>query len=346
MHKVTAGISLELLDRMRALKVLVVGDVMLDHYVWGEVHRISPEAPVPVISVLKETFNAGGAANVALNLAALGIRVSILSAWGADAAGRQLDAILDSQGIRHEHSVSSNAITTIVKKRIVARNQQLCRVDYEGPPQMYSMALEDSERCFAKVLGGFDAVIVSDYAKGFITQSLIDTLMLQSRVHKVPVAVDPKPRRQLNFHCPWLMTPNRQEAIVMSEIQELDPRLPLPISEICDRIQARVNPDILVVTLGADGMVVSLGGQELGRLPTFAKEVFDVSGAGDTVIATLVAALLAGADCVTAAKIANVAAGCVVAHLGTVPINRSELETRLARLEDSPDGLNNIGGEP
>lgn len=322
----------QILQHTANIKILVVGDVMLDHYVWGEVSRISPEAPVPVVHVRKETFTVGGAANVALNLASLGASAKLLSTWGTDEAGLKLDNLLNARGIRFENSVRHNGIETIVKKRIIARTQQLCRIDHEGPTAMYNMASSDCIKRIELAMEKCDAVILSDYGKGVVDQRMVDCLMMTAKKKSIPVAVDPKPTRWLDFKSPWLVTPNRSESLAMAGISEPSHGEPFPLTKVCEQIHKKITPEILIITLGADGMAISEPGKPILQLPTLAKEVFDVSGAGDTVIATLVAASVAGADSRSAAIIANAAAGCVVAHIGTVPVDLQELMKALPTL--------------
>lgn len=330
LHNTSSVDFTTILERMSSVRVLVIGDVMLDHYVWGDVERISPEAPVPVVRVKRETHSAGGAANVALNLSSLGVQVDIAASWGQDTASELLVDIMKNGGVKHVENLGSASVSTIVKKRVVARNQQLCRVDFEGPTRMYSVNTERIEAFLSSRLSGYDAVIVSDYAKGVITQDFLDRLMEHCLRQSIPVAVDPKPTRKLVFRKPWLITPNRSEALLLCGAVTNDAQEAIDLDEIFRRLQASIDPQILVVTLGAEGMAICQRGAEISCMPTIAREVFDVSGAGDTVIATLVAASLSGADCYTAAHVANIAAGCVVGHLGTIPIDKSELLERLS----------------
>jgi rfaE bifunctional protein kinase chain/domain len=316
---------IDALQRIPNHTVLVIGDAMLDHYVWGEVNRISPEAPVPIVHVRKETFRAGGSANVALNLASLGVHTRLLSAWGIDSAGKQLSELLCESNVDCEHCVASSTLSTIVKKRVIARTQQLCRVDYEGPQASYSEASKDKIELLQEAMTGCDAVIVSDYAKGLISQTFLDDILALAKSLKIRVAVDPKPSRLLNIQAPWLLTPNRSEALVLAGLPDgftIDDR---SVEEVCQRIRDRYSPEVLVLTLGAEGMALSEPKREVELFPTAAREVYDVSGAGDTVISTLVAASVSGADLKTSVLLANLAAGCVVAHLGTVPITMDEL---------------------
>ncbi|MEO0018322.1 MAG: hypothetical protein RLZZ522_1605 [Verrucomicrobiota bacterium] len=312
-----------LLDAFPALRILVIGDVMLDHYIWGEVSRISPEAPVPVIHVMRETHTAGGAANVALNLAALGVNAALIGTLGDDDAGRKLQATLAAAGVDARGCRTDPAAPTIVKTRVIARTQQVCRIDREAERRAYTAAAPDD--MLTAALAGVDAVILSDYAKGVVTQALIDRLIPLAAAHGVLVAVDPKPARHLDFHGAGLVTPNRHEALELAGLPEPGVGDIYPLEEVCRRIYELHAPKLLVITLGADGMAVCREGKVEAILATAAREVFDVSGAGDTVIATLTAALAAGALPVAAARLANLAAGIVVSHMGTATASRREL---------------------
>jgi rfaE bifunctional protein kinase chain/domain len=310
-----------LLSGIAATRVMVVGDSMLDHYIFGEVSRISPEAPVPILHVQKESFNPGGAANLALNLAGLGARVKLFSCWGNDESGRTLQSLLADNGIDTESCSMSEGIQTINKKRVVARNQHLCRIDYEQQPVDYEQVACEHFTSLESALEGCDAVIVSDYAKGFVSQKLLDGLVASASRRKVRVAIDPKPSRPLSISKPWLITPNYHESLALAKLPLHTPFSKEIVGQICSTIHAEIQPENLVITLGAHGMVLSRpDGCEL-YFPTLAREVCDVSGAGDTVIATLVAACAAGADLPKAIALSNLAAGAVVARLGTVPIS-------------------------
>jgi D-beta-D-heptose 7-phosphate kinase/D-beta-D-heptose 1-phosphate adenosyltransferase len=282
--------------------------------------------------VLRESFSAGGAANVALNLTSLGAQVEVVASWGDDFGGGKLMKLLSDGGVSCTHNLANFETTTIVKKRIVARNQQLCRVDYEGSVKIYRPDSHKLEACLSTGLTDYDAVIVSDYAKGVITQESLDRIMSRAKDASIPVAVDPKPKRKLVVREPWLMTPNRGEAVLLSGVASHEHADSMSIAEIFNRIDEAIAPEFLVVTLGPDGMAFRQRGGEMVCMPTVAKEVFDVSGAGDTVIATLVASMLAGQDCYTSALISIIAAGCVVGHIGTIPINRSELVKKLLEI--------------
>jgi D-beta-D-heptose 7-phosphate kinase/D-beta-D-heptose 1-phosphate adenosyltransferase len=315
-----------ILESIGKLRILVIGDVMLDHYLWGEVTRISPEAPVPVIHVLRESHTAGGAANVALNLAALGGKASLIGTFGDDDAGRILAGILREAAIDCAACVIDPAVKTIVKTRVIARTQQLCRIDRETARHAYALdAAADIEAALDAACARADAIIVSDYAKGVVTQSLIDKLLAQADARGLLIAVDPKPARHLRFRGAGLITPNRHEALELAGLAEPGPGEDYPLEEICRRIHHSLAPRLLVITLGADGMAVSRDGKVEHVLATEAREVFDVSGAGDTVIASLTAALAAGATAVEAAGFANRAAGVVVSKMGTATATPAEI---------------------
>ncbi len=312
----------QILAALPGLKILIVGDVILDHYIWGDVHRISPEAPVPVVHATHETHTAGGAANVALNLASLGMPVSLVGALGEDASGKSLLNLLSGAGIDTGLCEIAPTRPTIVKTRVVARNQQLCRIDHEAASSAYEL---DATPALMAALAVSDAVIVSDYAKGVISQTLLDSLISEARRLGKIIALDPKPARQLAFRGTSLITPNRHEALQLAGLPEPEYGTPYPLDEVCARIHAHHAPDVLIVTLGADGMAISSGGKVDHILPTRAREVFDVSGAGDTVIATLTAALAAGASPRDAASFANTAAGIVVSKMGTATPTPAEI---------------------
>lgn len=317
-----------LIENLKKSRILVIGDLMLDHYLWGDVHRISPEAPVPVVHATKDTYNAGGAANVALNLANLGVKTTVIGYFANDDAGQRLSENIINAGVELICPEQLVDVPTIIKTRVIVRNQQLCRIDREVMLDLYKIDTSvNFENKLEEVLNRVDAVIISDYAKGVITQSLIDTIyrLLKSRLD-VLIAIDPKPSRKLEFYGAGLLTPNRNEALELAGISQLHPDEIYPLEEVCHRIYEIYNPKLLVITLGAEGMAICEAGKVIKHLSTVAREVFDVSGAGDTVIATLTAALASGANAVQAAGLANAAAGCVVAHMGTVPVKMEELQ--------------------
>ncbi len=311
-----------LLKKIAGLRILVIGDVMLDHYVWGDATRISPEAPVPVVEIKRDSYTPGGAANVALNCAALGARASIAGFMGDDDAGRHLHALLKERGVKPVSTTGSGM--TIIKTRVILQSQQLCRLDRESAPSAYRMPAAEAARLLAREIAACDAVIFSDYAKGLLTDDLVKTISARARAAGKLVALDPKPKNPLRFSDLDLITPNRREAAQLAGI-DLSSHEPFPSEEICRRLHERYRIRNLVITLSEDGMLLSREGSVLKQIPTAAREVFDVSGAGDTSIAALVLALAAGADLETAAHFANAASGVVVGKLGTATVAPDEL---------------------
>jgi len=311
-----------LLKKISRLRILVIGDIMLDHYVWGDATRISPEAPVPVVEIKRDSYTPGGAANVALNCSALGAQASIAGFMGDDEAGRHLQALLKERGVKPVSTSGSGM--TIIKTRVILQSQQLCRLDRESPPPAYRMPAASAARLLAREIAVCDAVIFSDYAKGLLTDDLVSTISARARAAGKLVALDPKPKNPLCFSDLDLITPNRREAAQLAGI-ELSSHEPFPAEEICRRLHERYRIRNLVITLSEDGMLLSRDGSVLKQIPTAAREVFDVSGAGDTSIAALVLALAAGADLETAAHFANAASGVVVGKLGTATVTPDEL---------------------
>jgi D-glycero-beta-D-manno-heptose-7-phosphate kinase len=316
-----------LLQKISRLHLLVVGDVMLDHYIWGDTNRISPEAPVPVIDVTKDTYSAGGAANVALNITSLGARATIAGFFGRDDSGTLLRGIITQKGI--DTIATPGNGSTIVKTRLVVRRQQLCRLDRESPLHSYQVDPSHLDVVFSKIVPKVDAVILSDYAKGLLSDELVARVSALAREHKKFLAIDPKPRRKLKFFQPDLLTPNRKESLQLAGLDP-EPHQPFPAAEVCARIYEQYQPKYLVITLSEDGMLLSQDGKVGRVIPTVAREVFDVSGAGDTSIAALTLALAGGALLEEAAEFANAAAGVVVGKIGTATVTPEEV---LAQLE-------------
>lgn len=313
-----------LLTQFANLSIVVIGDIMLDHYVIGDSTRISPEAPVPVVSVSKDTYVPGGAANVANNFASLNIPVTLIGSYAQDQECERLKEVLAARNIQLSPLGQKANATTIVKTRVVAQRQQVCRIDREAKPAEYSIQhlLENAE--FIELISNADAVLFSDYAKGVLTNELIQGIRSITAKLSQPamLVMDPKPRRKLDLSGMSLMTPNRSEALQMAGF---DPHADMDDEAVCEAILKAYNPEKLVITLGADGMLLAEQGKIVGRIHTQAREVFDVSGAGDTVVAVLTAALLCGESLESAANLANKAAGIVVSHLGTAPITAAEL---------------------
>ena len=312
-----------LLNQIKGRKILVVGDLMLDRYIFGDAYRISPEAPVPVVDVDRQHHVAGGAANVAFNLQSLGARAEVCGWVGQDPEGDQLHALLDQAGILFDKRFHSPRCPTIVKTRVMVRNQQLCRLDQEAPQKDYALQPDDIQWILSRAAKA-DAVILSDYGKGLLSDSLVQALQSDDRPGRPILAMDPKPRRPLSHKGLDLLTPNRSEALQLAKLDP-QPHEPFPSQDVCRRIHETYAPKNLVITLGPEGMLLGQEGKELLRIPTTAREVFDVSGAGDTVVAALTLALACKAPLEKAARFANHAAGIVVGKVGTATVTPQEL---------------------
>ncbi|QKJ67639.1 D-glycero-beta-D-manno-heptose-7-phosphate kinase [Deefgea piscis] len=302
-------------DRIKNAKVLVVGDVMLDRYWFGDVERISPEAPVPVARITKTDERAGGAANVARNVVALGGKAKLLSVVGDDEAGTSLERLLIAQGV--ETVLHRDAeISTTVKLRVLARQQQLLRIDFENSPSHEILAAKLDD--FKASLLDCDVVILSDYGKGSLVH--VQQMILAARAMNKPVLVDPKGDEYEAYRGATLLTPNRSEFKQVAGKWNSEAEL----IEKADQLRLKFNLDALLVTRSEEGMTLFRDGQVVHK-PTQAREVFDVSGAGDTVIATMGLMLAAGLDLPEAMDWSNRAAGIVVAKLGTAVATNAEL---------------------
>jgi D-beta-D-heptose 7-phosphate kinase/D-beta-D-heptose 1-phosphate adenosyltransferase len=304
-------------------RILVLGDVMVDRYYWGQVRRISPEAPVPVVRVTKETRRLGGAANVAHNVSALGGKAFLSGVAGRDRDGDWLLEELQRLGIDGSGIMRAREIPTIVKSRVVAHSQQVVRFDRESDGEAHP-ALPGQTRTFLKdIWKDVDAVVVSDYGKGVVGEELLDFIRSLNRgAARVPVAVDPKSLFFERYRRMTVITPNYGEAVAAAALAG---REGADITRVGQRLLSRTKAQAILVTRGEEGMSLFERGEEPLHIPTEAREVYDVTGAGDTVIATLALALAAGAGLREAAFLANLAAGIVVAEFGTVPIRRRQL---------------------
>lgn len=326
-------------QRLRALvagfsarRILVVGDVMLDEFIWGKVSRISPEAPVPVVNVVSESYYPGGAANAARNVREFGAGTWMLGRVGADRYGCQLLDLLRDCGIETAGVQQDASVPTTVKTRVIARNQQVVRVDRESPAPLTPERVESAARFAAEVVPTVDAVIVADYGKGFLTQSFADALSALCRRAACPLLIDPHPYTRLEWHGVTAIKPNRLEAFLAAGLPPTDPVTPVlsdtALMEAARRLLARWQPRDLLITLGEHGMLL-LGPGEPRHVPTAARTVFDVSGAGDTAIATFTLAIASGATAIEAAHLANLASGIAVGKLGTTPVAAAELLDRI-----------------
>ena len=302
----------ELFSKFKGLRIAVIGDIILDKYVFGRVERISPEAPVPVFEIEREEFRAGGVANVAVNLKVLGVgKVALLGRVGKDLEGKILKELTDRFGV--ENLAVEGDIPTTRKTRLIARSQQLIRIDRESRKPLSRGEVEE----ILERLSDFrpDAVVVSDYAKGVFTEALSRSL----KKFNIPVFVDPRPANAELYGGFTCITPNLKEFLQISEKLQLGGNF----EEKAKELKRLLNLDKLVVTLGEKG--IALVDKGIQYFPATAKEVYDVTGAGDTVIATLSAVVTAGGDWKTACRLANLAAGIVVGKLGTAYATREEI---------------------
>ena len=310
-------------------RVVVVGDVMLDQFIWGNVARISPEAPVPVVEFQRESFMPGGAANVARNLSALGVQTELFAVVGRDNAAKTLESLLSDQRVDCRGFLAQGSRATSIKTRIVAHHQQVVRVDRETRLGIDGPTTRRLLTTLEPAILAADAVIVCDYGKGVVTQALLDDLRKLCHARGVWLSLDPKPVHLLNLSGLSLITPNRKEAFELANLPD-DTRAPDPLQDegllrAADKLLSDLQPALLLITLGDQGMLLCQRKQRSFHIPTVAQEVFDVSGAGDTVIASFTLAIAGGASPVEAAIISNHAAGVVVGKMGTATVTPNEL---------------------
>ncbi len=326
----------ELVERFAEQHILVVGDLMLDRYIYGEVNRISPEAPVPVVQVLREEDMPGGASNVAWNIQALGGQSIVSGFIGEDWAAEALQELLMRGGVSVDGVMSVSSARTTVKTRIIAEHQQVVRVDWDDQPELKETVMGAFCERVKDQVRRSNGVIIEDYGKGVIQQVVVDAILEAAKEAGVPTAFDPKDNHELQVCGVTVATPNRKEAHLSLGVKELSPKdEPLKDEKLLDvsrRLAEKWRPELLLITLGAKGMLLVSQGGDVKNIPTRAQEVFDVSGAGDTVIATCLLALASGATHEEASELANYAAGIVVGKLGTAPCHKDELIAAFAEV--------------
>lgn len=316
--------AIEITARIAGRRIVVFGDVMLDEFVWGDVTRISPEAPVPVVDVSRESMRLGGAANVLANLIALGARAEVVGVVGDDRAGENLRAELRARGTTQiaETLVTDAARPTTIKTRIIAHNQLVVRADRERRTPVGGVTEERIIAVLKRLLDGADALVVSDYDKGAVTPRVLGEILPRARDAQIPVLIDPKIRNFDAYFPATLVTPNHHEALRLTNAEDdTDDGM----ARAAQAIRARLNCDAVLITRGEQGLMLLEGDGTPVYVKTAAREVYDVTGAGDTVIATLAAACAAGATLAEAAMLANHAAGIVVGKLGTATAGADEL---------------------
>ena len=308
-----------ILDNFKNIKIGVVGDLMLDDYIYGTVERISPEAPVPVVNVKEEKFVLGGAANVVNNLASLGAKTICFGVIGNDANGERLLGAFADKKIDVSGLIRDKERTTIVKRRIIGSNQQLLRIDWEDITPISTFLEYALLRNIESKIDELDAVILSDYDKGVLTPMVAKEIVRMCRDRGKIVTVDPKPKNALNYYGATSMTPNRKEAKECLGMERAT-----NMEEVGKELKKKLQLDNLLLTRSEEGMSLFIE-DKIVNIPTFAKEVYDVTGAGDTVISVFTLAAASGVSWHEAAKIANTAAGVVVGKIGTSTATKEEI---------------------
>ena len=336
MNKITRELLLDTLDRIHSVPILVTGDLILDRYIWGKVDRISPEAPVPVVEVTKTDERLGGAGNTVRNLSALGAKVQVSGTIGADRDGEILLGLLRDIGAGHEGVVVDSSRPTVLKTRVIAQKQQIVRIDREERGECPESVSSSVAKALSDAIDSHRAVIVSDYGKGAVSRAVLDCVHGAYREGRLglsirPLFVDPHPYNYGNYRCMSVGKPNRKEAEVAAGRSIITSRDAFAAAQ---SLNERWNAEMMVVSLGEDGMILKMAETTEGiHLKTTAKEVFDVSGAGDTVTAVFCAALAAGASPSVAGVLSNIAAGIVVSEVGTVPIDPVKLRAEISQWE-------------
>jgi len=307
---------------MKGAEVAVIGDLMLDKYIWGQVDRISPEAPVPVVSVEETNVRLGGAANVAWNIASVGCGVRLCGVVGNDLTGRELKKLIAGKNLSTGSLVTAGSRVTTEKIRIVAHNQQVVRADFEAGEEICGRTLSRLESSVLRAIAGSGAVVVSDYGKGVVSASVMDLVRESASREGVPILVDPKEGHFSLYRGAYMVTPNKKEA---GGFYNRRIRSEQDLEEVGRSLLADLGAEAVLVTRGEEGMTLFSRKKKPRHFPTRASDVYDVTGAGDTVISLLAAALAAGASIYQAIELANAAAGIVIRELGTAVVSPEEI---------------------
>ncbi|MDP8229646.1 MAG: D-glycero-beta-D-manno-heptose-7-phosphate kinase [Candidatus Gorgyraea atricola] len=316
----------KIISKFSKANVLVIGDLILDEFLWGDVSRISPEAPVPVVRVKSESFMPGGAANVANNIHALGGKAYLAGVVGMDERGRILTSELAKKDMDVEGIVIDGERPTTLKTRVIAHHQQVVRIDKEKMDGLSSGLIEQITDYVKEIICNIDAIIIEDYGKGVVTPKLLQEVLRLARRHKKIVTVDPKEEHFHYYKGVSAITPNHHEAGQAVGIKAKDAE---SIARIGKVLLNKLKCEAVLMTRGEDGMQLFEKQGRVTHIPTFAQDVFDVSGAGDTVIGTFTLALAAGANMVDAARISNTAAGIVVGKVGIAVATQEEILARM-----------------
>jgi len=307
-------------------RIMVIGDLILDEFIWGKVSRISPEAPIPVVEVSNESFMPGGAANVACNIRALGGEVTLVGLIGGDARGKTLSSLLKKKGVNINGLITTPERPTTLKTRIIAHQQQMVRVDKEIAEPINNKLLDKTLSVIKKLSKNVDAFLIEDYGKGIIVPALIKEVVKIAKKKKLVVTVDPKENHINYYKGVTAITPNQFEAAGAIGVNIKDER---SLRSAGRKLLAALKLKSVLITLGENGMCLFQDNGRVTHIPTRAKEVFDVSGAGDTVIGAFTLSLAVGADMEEAAHLSNYAAGIVVGKVGVAVVTRSDLKSVL-----------------
>ena len=319
----------QVISKFNKAKVLVVGDLILDEFIWGNVSRISPEAPVPVVWVDSENFMPGGASNVANNIRALGGDVYIAGVVGNDSRGEVLQGLLRKKGVHCEGIFSDKSRPTTQKTRVIAHHQQVVRIDREIVKPIPDAVMDDILAYIRGTLPKMDALIIEDYGKGVIVPKLVRAIVKLAKKYGKVISVDPKETHISYYRGVTTLTPNHHEAASAVGFKIKDDAT---LEKAGRAMLKKLRCDSALITLGENGMAIFEDGKKMVKIPTVAQEVFDVSGAGDTVISALTLALAGNASVIEAAHIANCSAGIVVGKVGVAVTDQAELTDRLRKV--------------
>ena len=314
---------MQVLENFSKVKVLVFGDIMLDRYWWGRVDRISPEAPVPVVRVNETTLIAGGAANVAANIAGLGAESFLVGVVGVDKEAAVFPNILAETNISADYLVEIKNRPTTVKTRVIAHSQQIVRIDQETVAELNAEEEIPVWQKIESLLGEVGIIIVSDYSKGVVTETLLTRLITAAKNKNIQILVDPKGKNYLKYKGATLLTPNKKEAAEACKLEENGNKL---VELAGEQLISEIETEAILITRGEEGMTLFEKNKEPLHLKALARDVYDVTGAGDTVIATCAVALGTGASLAKAAELANISAGLVVGQIGTTAVKFEELK--------------------
>jgi D-beta-D-heptose 7-phosphate kinase/D-beta-D-heptose 1-phosphate adenosyltransferase len=315
-------------------RIGVVGDLMVDRFIYGRASRISPEAPVPVVRITSRTTQPGGAANVGNNVLSLGGRLHLYGVLGNDEAGAEIRRMLSEQGADLSGVVSEAGRPSTIKTRVVAQNQQVVRFDEEQPHDIAAATREVLLQSVSAAIPTLDVLLLSDYSKGVLTEELVRDLIERCAAHAVRVVVDPKPGNIARYHGADLVKPNLGEALALFG-QQADGQLQ-PMEDVCREVRKLAGSRQVIITAGQEGMHVLDAKDEYRHLPGLPREVYDVAGAGDSTLAAIALALAAGADLFQAAQIGNLAGSIAVGHLGVTAVRRDEMLSELEEFLGEP----------